>query len=385
MKSRTAFLVVLVLVLTTVCGQMTALGAQKHVRKAASHRSRGHHRNTHRHALPLPPKASAALANLVAAAQQVAVERERVSALSERYDETELRLRAAERRLSNLAGELRRAKRRVHVERIRLRTVAIEAYVTSQSSAVDDSLLTDAASSGAMVGVYAGVATGHVGAALRSYGRAVRTAHRLVQSADGNARTIRRSANRVGRLRRQAAALEDGAAATLKSIQEKLVRLVGTKEFNRLTTDLSTGTAYKGKNLAGTDLAKVAPAAAGLRAVAAAKKFLGVPYVWGGASRSGVDCSGLTMLAWEAAGISLEHAATVQWEQSKPVPLTDLQPGDLLFYHFPDDGGTPITHVVMYVGSGPYGRATIIQAAHTGTVVSYSPMFTDGLVSAGRP
>jgi peptidoglycan DL-endopeptidase CwlO len=121
---------------------------------------------------------------------------------------------------------------------------------------------------------------------------------------------------------------------------------------------------------------------AGQIAVQAAESYLGVPYEWGGASRAGVDCSGLVMLAWEAAGVSLAHSAAIQEQESKPVSMSDLEPGDLLFY---DLDGTGIDHVVMYVGSGPYGSDTIIQAAHTGTVVSFDPLWYQGLVGAGDP
>jgi cell wall-associated NlpC family hydrolase len=123
----------------------------------------------------------------------------------------------------------------------------------------------------------------------------------------------------------------------------------------------------------------------GLEAVSAAESYLGVPYVWGGASRQGVDCSGLAMLVWQAAGVDLLHGATVQDQESTPVNLLDIEPGDLLFYHFPDDGPLPITHVAIYIGSGPYGTNTIIQAAEVGTNVAYYPMYWDGFVSAGRP
>jgi cell wall-associated NlpC family hydrolase len=124
------------------------------------------------------------------------------------------------------------------------------------------------------------------------------------------------------------------------------------------------------------------PSGAGAVALHEAERYLGVPYQWGGADVRGVDCSGLTMLAWRAAGIGLVHSAAIQYAQTTHVPLNQVQPGDLLFY---DLSGTGIDHVVMYVGSGPFGASTIIQAAHTGTVVQFDPVWYDGLVGAGRP
>jgi len=125
-----------------------------------------------------------------------------------------------------------------------------------------------------------------------------------------------------------------------------------------------------------------AASGAGALALRGAERYLGVPYQWGGASASGLDCSGLTMLAWRAAGVDLLHSADIQYSESTRVPLNRVQPGDLLFY---DLGGDGIDHVVMYVGSGPYGADTIIQAAHTGTVVEFDPVWYLGLVGAARP
>jgi cell wall-associated NlpC family hydrolase len=75
----------------------------------------------------------------------------------------------------------------------------------------------------------------------------------------------------------------------------------------------------------------------------------------------------------------------LQWEESSPVSLDQLEPGDLLFYHFANDGQGAISHVVMYLGSGPYGVETVIQAAEPGTNVAFDRIYFDGFVSAGRP
>ena len=108
-------------------------------------------------------------------------------------------------------------------------------------------------------------------------------------------------------------------------------------------------------------------------AVAAAQSVIGDPYVYGAAGPNSFDCSGLTMWAWAHGGVSLPHSSQSQYAGSTHISLSQLQPGDLLFYY------SDIHHVAMYVGGG-----MMIEAPHTGANVREVPMRTSDLVGAGR-
>jgi cell wall-associated NlpC family hydrolase len=96
--------------------------------------------------------------------------------------------------------------------------------------------------------------------------------------------------------------------------------------------------------------------------VGIAMHYLGTPYVWGGASPSGFDCSGFVMYVFSQIGVSLPHSSYAQYGYGSPVSMGDLQPGDLVFF----DG---LGHVGIYVGGGSF-----IHAPHTGDVVKVSSL-----------
>jgi cell wall-associated NlpC family hydrolase len=106
----------------------------------------------------------------------------------------------------------------------------------------------------------------------------------------------------------------------------------------------------------------------GGQAVALAYQFLGIPYVWGGATPAGFDCSGLTMYVYRQLGIKLGHYTGFQYYEGRHVSRDQLEPGDLVFFHA-NSAGVP-QHEGMYIGSGAF-----IHAPHTGDVVRVSSLF----------
>jgi cell wall-associated NlpC family hydrolase len=123
-----------------------------------------------------------------------------------------------------------------------------------------------------------------------------------------------------------------------------------------------------------------ATAAQGEAAVSFAKKQLGKPYEWGADGPDTYDCSGLTMMAWNAAGISIDHWSVAQYGEGEHVSRLDLRPGDLVFFAHDTSDASTIHHVGIYVGNGE-----MIEAPHTGANVRYSPAFRSDYIGATRP
>ncbi len=112
-----------------------------------------------------------------------------------------------------------------------------------------------------------------------------------------------------------------------------------------------------------------APSGAAGAALAFALSQLGVPYVWGGESPSGYDCSGLVQASYRAAGIDLPRTAQEQYDAGPHLPASaQLQPGDLVFF---GQSSSDVTHVGMVVRSGE-----MVDAPHPGTVVRTEPFPT---------
>ncbi|KRE36009.1 hypothetical protein ASG73_15220 [Janibacter sp. Soil728] len=113
-----------------------------------------------------------------------------------------------------------------------------------------------------------------------------------------------------------------------------------------------------------------APSSNASGVIGIAKQYIGTPYVYGGSTPAGFDCSGFTQYVFAKAGKSLPRVTTAQ--QAAATPVSDPQPGDLVFF------GSPSYHVGIYLGDG-----MMIDAPSSGRSVSIRPVF-DGVSGYGR-
>jgi cell wall-associated NlpC family hydrolase len=119
--------------------------------------------------------------------------------------------------------------------------------------------------------------------------------------------------------------------------------------------------------------ANAASSASANAVIANAKQYLGVPYVWGGSTPSGFDCSGFVSYVYRSVGISLPRTSSAQQNVGTRISLNQVQPGDLVFR------GTPAYHVGIYIGGGQY-----IHAPQTGDVVKIAPFDSSKFSTASR-
>jgi cell wall-associated NlpC family hydrolase len=173
--------------------------------------------------------------------------------------------------------------------------------------------------------------------------------------------------------------LAEGTAALQKlqsQVKGELATLVQQAEDARKAREAAVAAAQYKIQVANTSTrsrisATPPPTSGKVSAVIAyAYSQLGKPYCYGGAGPDCFDCSGLTMMAWAQAGVTMSHGSSDQMASFPSVSMDELQPGDLVFWN---------GHVGIYVGNG-----SVLHAPHTGTVVQITPIWS-GVIGAARP
>ncbi|MBS1847920.1 MAG: C40 family peptidase, partial [Actinobacteria bacterium] len=316
-------------------------------------------------------------------------------------------------RISQASAQLAAAKRSETKSRRALSQYALNAYINGGSGSVDLAALLD--TNGSQIGQRQGYQSTAVGN-RQELVDSLQASQRITADRAAALAVEQKNAADVAARAEAKRAAADAAAKQLQSIQSqlkgKLAVLVAQKQAAEqaaqeaqaraaaqamqeraranaatppptqsvTTPSVTTGPAQSSNptppassNPGSSNVPIVPSSGGGGAAVAAAMSQLGVPYVWGGASPSGFDCSGLTMWAWAHAGVSLSHYTFAQEGQGQVVPISQLQPGDLVFYY----GGD---HVAMYIGGG-----MVVHAPHTGDVVRTASLYMSTPDMAVRP
>jgi cell wall-associated NlpC family hydrolase len=294
-----------------------------------------------------------------------------VERLGQKFDQTTIKLNRVRNEITNTKNVVASIQRNVAKGNKQLRSDAVFAYVTNGSAAGNNPLFSASASNSGATNVYSQLAQGNISttiADLKNY-RIKLTQERSLLSAEDA-----QSANAA----RAAAGSFHAAMVLQASLKNSLSQVKGqiATYYAQAQAAVAAKDATVLQNAAPSNITPPPPDSKANLAIRAAESFIGVWYAWGGASRSGVDCSGLVMLAYESAGIYLPHYSGAQYNATMRVPLANIQPGDLLFYGYNGD-----EHVSMYVGNNQ-----MIEAETTGTQVHIVPVRLGyGFVGLGRP
>jgi cell wall-associated NlpC family hydrolase len=170
-------------------------------------------------------------------------------------------------------------------------------------------------------------------------------------------------------VQKQIANMQAAAAAAAKAAAERAAAAAKAAAASQAAPQVQSGGGGGGGS--------TSTAGAHGSVVAYAQQELGVPYVWGGASPSGFDCSGLAMWCYAQVGISLPHNAAMQYASITHIAHGSEQPGDLVFF---GSSAAGIHHVGIYVGGG-----SMIDAPYTGVDVRYDSAFSGDYFASGRP
>jgi cell wall-associated NlpC family hydrolase len=315
-------------------------------------------------------------------AAQIQAQGAQLAALSEQYDQDQIRVQQLQQEVSQTQAQIAQTKTQVGSARTDLQQLAIENYTSGNSNDDLEQLFAPGGERAAAVQEYQQVASQSVSGAIDRLNQSesqLSAQQSALEATQSQARSTLAAAQSAKEGAQSELASQQG---TLSKLKGHIATLVAQRQAAQAAAQAAAfqarlAASRRSSDNSGLRSVPAVPGGGGAEAVAAAESQIGVPYVWAGASPGvGFDCSGLTMWAWEHAGVSLSHSAADQYAELTHVPLSDLQPGDLLFYR----EGNTIGHVTMYVGPGE-----MVQAMETGTNIQVTGIWTSGLVGAGRP
>jgi cell wall-associated NlpC family hydrolase len=316
------------------------------------------------------PDASAApqptLSEVQARIDQLNVKAEQVT---ERYDTTKEQLASLKVRVEAAQTRLAEERRLIALNRAALGRLAAESYQRGPLDSLSVFLSSDPDTYLESAGLVQTLAQRQVTAVQR-----LQSAERRMALDTAQVTTQKKSVASA------VASLQADRTTIVRTLAMAQAQLDSLKAAQRRTLERASRSAVRGARTVlagGGDCASVgikAPSMQVQKVIDFACAQLGEPYQFGADGPSSWDCSGLTMKAWAAGGVSLPHSSSMQAGYGTRVSVSELQPGDLVFYY------SPIHHVAIYIGNG-----LVIDAPHTGAFVNIRDMRLAQITAAVRP
>ena len=337
---------------------------------------------------------SDAKAKAAAIEGQLSQAQNEMSALSQQYDEAQYHLSQINSSIQTTEANIASAQQQVSKDKSTLSKAAVANYITDGTASTQNPMFSGNQETLGATSEYNQIAEGDISLAvdkLHTAENQLNAQKAQLTTEQGQAQTQVNAEQAAVAQNEQAINQQKGALAQEQGQIAQLVQQQQQQEAaaaaqaakQKQEAAAAAAAAPSSSGGGGSELASAASspppptAPGGAGAVQAAESQIGVPYQWGGETPGvGFDCSGLTAWSWGQVGVGLPHYSGAQMADSAPVPVSDLQPGDLLFY---GPGGSD--HVAMYVSPG-----TMIEAPYTGADVRLTGLrLGDGFVGAGRP
>ncbi|MDE3086323.1 MAG: C40 family peptidase [Acidobacteriota bacterium] len=303
-----------------------------------------------------------ARAQAAAVNAQLQADGAKLDALAQRYEQAQQQLASVRAQATQVQSAIAQDQAQVAADEATLRGEALHSYENGAGNGDLNSVFGPVGGTqGAASAVYTNLATGDVTTTADALG--VAEANLAKQEAQLQAGQAQAQAlvDAIGAQRQTALTTAAAEQSTLHSLSAQISQYLAQQQASHV------GPVGPGP----------APTGSAAVAVRAAESQIGVPYQWGAESPGrGFDCSGLTQWSWAQAGVSIPRTSEEQWAALPHVPMSAIVPGDLVFW----GSGGDATHVGIYVGHGD-----VVHAPSTGQDVQMVPIWSSGLMGAGRP
>jgi len=329
-----------------------------------------------------------------------------IAALTGQVNQADYKLAQLQSQIATSQAEMVKDQHTVTVDEAQLRAQALADYTSSGTSTTATQLFTSNVNTSGIRSEYSSIATGNVTSTIDHLHTAQAQLAATQSSLEQQKSQAQSTRDSLHGAQLQASSLAAQDQSTLSSVDANIQSLVAQKQAAEAAAAQAAAQAAFNQRVAAAKAAQAAaaptqrsggngstptnaggpstpvtiagpppPLSAGAAgAVQAAEREVGVPYVWGGTTPAGFDCSGLVMWAYAQVGIGLPHYSGAQYADTTHISMADIEPGDLLFY---GPGGAD--HVAMYVGGG-----SMVEAPYTGASVWITGVRTDGLAGVGR-